>query len=64
MKITQTVTLELTQGEAIAYCLEVSEMDAVLQATPDQGNTRTGMTEIRLIRDLLTVCGLGAAPTA
>jgi hypothetical protein len=53
------VTLEMTEPEARAFCEEVHELEALLQETPDKGNTRTGLAEVRRIRDYLVSCGLG-----
>lgn len=57
--MTQTITLELTETEARDFCIEVLEMIGYLDASPDRGNTRTGMVQICRIRDLLAQRGLG-----
>jgi hypothetical protein len=53
------MTLELTEQEARDFCLEVLEVEGYLSASLDQGNTRTGLAQIRRIRDYLTDRGLG-----
>lgn len=59
MQVQQTITLYLTDTEAQSFGLEVYEIEALLQQTPDQGNTRTGLAVIRQIRDQLAARGLG-----
>lgn len=59
MQVQQTITLYLTEAEAQEFGLEVAEVEAYLQASPDQGNTRTGLAVIRAIRDHLAARGLG-----
>lgn len=59
MQVQQTIVLYLTEIEARDFGLEVYELEALLQQTPDQGNTRTGMAVIRQIRDQLAARGLG-----
>jgi hypothetical protein len=59
MQLYQTITLVLTEQEARDFGLEVLEVEAYLQASPDQGNTRTGLAVIRQLRDQLAARGLG-----
>lgn len=58
----RTVTFTLTAAEARDYWTEVSEMEGLLRAGPDQGNTRTGLAVLRAIRDQIGALGLGVTP--
>jgi hypothetical protein len=59
VQVQQMITLTLTETEAQQFGLEVLEVESYLQASPDQGNTRTGLAVIRQIRDQLAARGLG-----
>jgi hypothetical protein len=61
VKIEQVVTLTLTADECREYCVQLGEAESIIQADPlDHGNTRTGLTVLRDLRDLFEKHGLGA----
>jgi hypothetical protein len=60
MKMEQTVTLTLTEDECREYCQQLAEAESIIRADPlDHGNTRTGLTVLRDLRDLFEQRGLG-----
>jgi hypothetical protein len=60
MKMEQAVTLTLTEAECREYCQQLAEAESIIRADPlDHGNTRTGLTVLRDLRDLFERHGLG-----
>lgn len=58
MEVTQTFTITLTQREAEGFVQEIYEVEGYLQASPDKGNTRTGVAVARRLRKELQDRGI------